>query len=263
VTPHEALVGIRDGNYHAGGFRCLQLLRLNEHCFAELRADVARLCHHEHPSDVRADDHVTNWTRPRGENLQFSLLNSSGRCEDFSDDHDLSCFGKRFHLGDEYPSLRRFIEAFPHAINFRVNVLGPGARLAPHEEHSIIRTRTGLISACVRFHLPIVTNPAAELILGGQVFHLVAGTIYFVNHGCIHSARNSGSQRRIHLVWDLLLTRESYDATFGGGLAWSIPTEDDDRASSPLRTERMGAYVRLLPPVDREEAEQLDLCEPQ
>lgn len=178
VTPRQLLDGLRDGNYHAGGIRCLRLMRLHAPFFTGLKAEVADLCRREQPSDVRAPDHVTNWTRPRGEVLQFSLFNLSGRASDFSEDHDLSSFGKRFHLGADYPMLASFIETFPDITNLRLNVLGPGARLAAHEEHSIIRTQTGSIGACVRYHLPLVTNQTAELTLDGHVFHLEAGIVY-------------------------------------------------------------------------------------
>jgi hypothetical protein len=263
MTPRDALAGIRDGNYHMGGFRCLRLARLDDRFFAELCCDLARLCASEPPSDARSIEHVTNWTRPRGEVLQFSLLNASGKCNDFSRDHDQSCFGKKFHLGGAYLVLREFIAAFPHMINCRMNVLGPGARLAGHEEHSVIRTRTGSIGAVARFHLPVETNTNAELVLDGQTFHLEAGIIHYVNHGCVHAARNGGTQRRVHLVWDLLLTGAAYDATFGTGPAWSTRIDDGDRAAVPVRTERQGAHIRLPSPVDPATAEQIDLCEPQ
>jgi hypothetical protein len=265
VTPRALLDGIRDGNFHAGGIRCLRLLRLDVDYFGRLRAEVAQLCHRERPSDVRASDHVTNWTRPKGEVLQFSLLNLSGRASDFSDDHDLSTFGKRFHHGDEYPSLATFIDTFPDITNFRVNVLGPGARLAAHEEHSIIRTQTGSIGACIRYHLPLVTNEGAELTLDDQVVHLEAGVVLVVNHGCVDAARNSGLERRVHLVWDQLLTRQAFDAAFGddAGPAWATRIRDDQRTPSARRVERLGAYLRLPPAVDRETAEALELCGPQ
>lgn len=265
MTPRELLDGVRDGNVHAGGIRCLRLMRLNDPYVAALRAEVAQLCHRERPSDVRASDHVTNWTRPRGEVLQFSLLNLSGRPDDFSEDHDLSSFGKRFHLRADYPSLASVIDTFPDMLNFRVNVLGPGARLAAHEEHSIVRTQTGAIGACIRFHLPLVTNHGAELTLDGHVFHLEAGIVHFVNHGCVHAVRNGGAQRRVHLVWDQWLTRNAYDVAFGddAGPTWATRIRDNERTPSPLRVERMGAYVRLPPSVASDAAQEVDFCNPQ
>lgn len=265
MTPRQLLDGLRDGNYHSGGIRCLQLLRLHDDSFARLAAEVENLSQHEDPSHVREKEHITNWTRPRGEVTQFSLINHSGLTSDFSQDHDLSSFGKRFHLGDKYRMLASFIDTFPDITNFRANVLGPGAQLAAHEEHSIIRTQTGSICACIRYHLPLMTNPGAELTLDGHVFHLEAGTIYLVNQGCVHSARNTGTKRRVHLVWDQLLTRQAYEAVFAPEVdpAFGVRIQTADQVPGARRVERIGAYMRLPSPVDREAAEHLDLCNTQ
>lgn len=257
--------GIRDGNYHEGGIRCLQLFRLEGTFFAELRSEVERLCATEQPSDVSRPEHVTNWTRPLGTVLQFSLLNASGRYDDFSADHRTTCLGKRFHGSEKYPTLSKFISTFPDTINFRVNVLGPRARLSAHEEHSVIRTASMSVGLRVRFHLPVVSSPLAEMMLDGYVYHLRPGTGYFVNHGCIHSARNGGERHRIHLVWDMLLTRAAFACAFGDEPAppplLRIP--ENQQTLAALRTVRTGAYLRLPPPVTRDEARMADWCEAQ
>ena len=107
---------------------------------------MTRLTEAERASDVGDPTHVTNWTRPRGTVLQFSLFNASGRFDDFSCDHDFSSFGKRFHSGSSYPELARLIDWLPNIVNFRVNVMGPHASLAPHEEHALVRSRTGAVA---------------------------------------------------------------------------------------------------------------------
>jgi hypothetical protein len=264
VTARELLNGVRDGNFHEGGIRCLRLMRMYDDYFDRLKAEIALLGQREVPSDVGASGHITNWTRPRGEVRQYSLLNASGRTSDFSDDHAVSSFGKQLHLGGDYPMLKAFVDTFPDIINFRINALGPGARLAAHEEHSIVRTERGTIGACLRYHLPIVTNPGAELTLDGEVFHLEEGIVHLVNHGCVHAVRN-GSERRVHLVWDQLLTRDAYDVIFGEGNdpEWGRCIRGEERIARSLRTERMGACVRLPPSVTRKEAEQMDFCEVQ
>ena len=130
MTPRELFDGIRKGNFHCGGIRCLKLMRLHGSHFTAMRQEIARICKSEQPSNVGSSDHITNWTRPRGEVLQFSLLNLSGSTSDFSGDHDLSTFGKRFHHAREYPAVAAFIDSFPDILNLRVNILGAGARLA-------------------------------------------------------------------------------------------------------------------------------------
>ena len=239
--------GIRDANCHKGGIRCLQLFQVKEGFFGGLRAAVEDLVRDETPSDVRDALHVTNWTRPVGAVTQFSLLNTSGRYDDFSTDHNGLHNGKRFYGAAKYPYLAQFIEAFPEANNFRLNVIGPKARLSPHEEHSIFRTTKGSIAARVRFHLPIISNPHAELILDGWVFHLVPGTVYFVNHGCVHSARNGGERDRLHLVWDMLLTRNLFDCMFDSKSlpTWLARIPTIEQVPKRLRTERVGAFLSL------------------
>ncbi|WP_428265317.1 aspartyl/asparaginyl beta-hydroxylase domain-containing protein [Haliangium sp.] len=257
------LDGIRAGDQHQGGIRCLRLFRLDRDYFSALRDQVVRLCDREHPSDVSRPEHITNWTRPVGQVQQFSLLAGSGRYDDFSSDHDQSCLGKRFHGAAEYPLLGAFVAAFPHAINVRINLLGPGAGLSPHEEHALFRTRAGTIGARVRLHLPVVTTPAAELVLDGEVHHLDAGTIYYINHGCVHAAFNRGDSARIHLVWDLLLTHDVYRGVFAPTARLDLPlvrVDESERVPAPARVERMGAHRRLPSSLSGEHIDELGLC---
>src|SRR6266567_8431882 len=120
----ETLNGIRDADFHEGGIRCLQLLMVDAPFFGRLREDILRLCHVNQPSEVSQKDHITSWTQPYGETLQFSLLNSSGDYADTSTDHNQSCLGKQFHERDAYPTLAYFMDLFPHCINFRLNSMG-------------------------------------------------------------------------------------------------------------------------------------------
>jgi hypothetical protein len=266
MNARELLEGIRDGDRHAGGIRCRRLLRLHPEYAAEIRREVERLCRHAPPSRVGDAGHATHWTRPVGEVRQWSLLNGSGWTDDFSRDHDLSCLGKRFHHAEEHPAIARLIAAFPHSINFRINLLEPGSSLSAHEEHVAFRTRAGTVGARVRLHLPVATGPGAEVTLDGLVYHLEADTIHFVNHGCVHSARNRADRPRIHLVFDLLLTQGSFDLAFGPADLAGIPAvrvPDQDADPVPLRAERMGAHRRLPPPVSPEEFQAFDFCEVQ
>jgi hypothetical protein len=265
VTPDELLAGIRDADRHAHGIRCLQLFRLEETFFDQLCAQVETLTHAHSPSVVSDPRHVTNWTHPHGEVTQFSLLNASGRFDDFSADHDASCFGKWFHHAALYPAVGVLISLFPHLLNFRINVLGPGAALSPHEEHALIRTRSGSVGVRVRFHLPVVSNQAADLTLDGYVYHLREGVIYYVNHGCVHAASNAADKPRTHLVWDMLLTREVFESTFANEVPAtpliSIPA--GEQVPTPIRTQLHSEYYRLQPLVTKQEATRLRLCEPQ
>lgn len=257
MSAASILAGIRDGDYHQGGIRCLRLLRLRHAAFADLRGEVAELIRSREPSSAGRPRHPTAWVGPSGEVLQYSLLNASGRADDTSGDHNESCLGKRFHDAVSFPALGRLVQALPHCINFRVNLLGPGASLGAHEEHVTLRLRSGRIGLRGRFHLPVTTNPLAELSLDGDVYHLEEGVVHFVNNGCVHSAANGGDARRVHLVWDMLLTREACECMFGE-LAepepWLARVPRGEREPAPVRSVAMPPARRLPRPVPWREA---------
>jgi hypothetical protein len=261
MTADELLAGIRDGNFHYGGIRCLRLFRVERELAGALRDEVDRLCETEHGSDVQEREHVTHWTRPTGAVRQFSLLNRSGDFADFRDDHDLSCRGKQFHHAARYPRLAAFIGGFEHAVNFRANVLGAGAGLSPHEEHSLFLSKAGTPAVRARFHLPLHSSREAHMMLDGEAHRFAPRTIYYFNQGCVHAATNAGGAPRIHLVWDLLLTQQVFEMMFGDapvppGLQRLAPHEREMR---PRGREPMLNYARLPPCVTPLEADRLVL----
>lgn len=238
------------------GLRVLRLFDLPPDEAAALADEARRLCGLESPSAVTDEGHVTNWTGPQGHVVQFSLVNRSGRLDDFTEDHDLSCLGKYFAHRDRYPALGRWLDGIPHLVNARLNVLGPGSSLQPHQEHVVFRTAGGGVGARLRFHLPLVTSDGAELLLDGEVHNLDARSVYFVNHGCAHAARNGGDADRLHLVWDLLLTAEAHAWAFAGGHGRpGAPVEPPPRRREDLRGHR-----RLLSPIPSNEVDAVALC---
>jgi hypothetical protein len=266
MTVEETLRAIRDADFHEPGLRCLRLFALERSSFHGLREDVDRLRAHETPSDPREHRHVTHWTRPSGTVLQWSLLNASGRFDDTSADHDRSCLGKAFHHASRYPLLARFVGLFPHCLGFRLNLLGPGARLSPHEEHVTLRTRAGAVALRARFHLPVRTNAEAEVALDGEVFHLEEGLVHFFNNGCVHDARNAGAEERLHLVWDMLLTGSAAGFMFGDGPVGELPGRRlgaEERRVRPRRLEPVGGVARVAPFVSRAEARSVSFAEPE
>ncbi|MET9886491.1 aspartyl/asparaginyl beta-hydroxylase domain-containing protein [Streptomyces sp. NPDC006430] len=255
----QILDGIRDANYHRPGIRCLRLMRADPAAADRLAAEVALLRARQRPSLAGAPGHVTAWTGPSGRVEQYSLLNASGRCDDFSRDHDLSAFGKRFHHGAHHPALAALIGSLPHLVNFRINVLGPGASLAPHEEHSVVRAKSGAVGIRARFHLPLTTHPAATLLLDGDVHHLEAGAVYLVNHGCVHAAENAGPADRTHLVWDMLLTTEAAAVMFGRGPVPAGFTRTRRRVAPPAARRTVMRWERIAPQVREAEARSVGL----
>jgi len=211
----QTLQSIAAANYHRPGLRIAHLFDVESRWFAELVCEVRQLRADQVPSLPGRGGHVTKWVQPRGRVEQYSLVTASGRYDDFSRDHDLSCFGKRFRDHARYPLLGRLIDDLPHLVNMRVNVLGVGAALPLHEEHSVVRSVTGAVGIRARFHLPLVTAAGATLALDGLVYQLAAGGVYFVNHGCVHAAVNNTGVERVHVVWDMLLTIEATAVMFG------------------------------------------------
>jgi Aspartyl/Asparaginyl beta-hydroxylase len=262
MTADELLAGIRDADLHRGGIRCLRLFRVARELARALGAEVDWLCATEQGSDVQEREHVTHWTGPHGAVRQFSLLNRGGGFADFRDDHDLSCRDKKFHQADRYPRLAAFVACFPHAINFRVNVLGVGAGLSPHEEHCLFRSNAGTAAVRARFHLPIRTSRQARMTLEGDVVRFVPRTIYYFNQGSVHAANNGGNAPRIHLVWDMLLTARVFDLMFGD----DVPPEGlrrlsrDAQAVPVLARDPIARYARMPPRVTPPEADRLALC---
>lgn len=192
-----------------------KLYDLKPEFFHNLQEDVRRLISKNQPSDVQKKKHVTNWTKPWGYAIQYSLLNTSGQFNDTSVDHDSSIFNKKFHHPQDYPYLNQFIKMFPHATNFRVNVMGSQSGLSQHEECSCMENQNGQPIIRARFHIPIKTNDKVHMFVDGDVFSFKEGSIYFFNNGGIHSSENNHpTDERIHLVWDMLLTQDTFARMF-------------------------------------------------
>ncbi len=242
----KVLSDIARANFHKGGLKTARLFQVDPAFFQQVRTDVLRFVEAHKPSDVQGVQHVTNWTKPFGSVFQFSLLNRSGRVDDTSSDHELSLAGKRFHFEDEFPALGAFVTSFPHAINMRLNAMGTKGGLSPHEEHPLRYRTQRDCWLTVRFHLPVVTNPKVEVLLDGELFRLEEGSVFFFNNGCIHSAVNQGETVRYHLVWDMLLTHETYELMFaeaGGALPPFLRrTTGAGRAPAPHRREPIREY---------------------
>lgn len=264
----EALFrGLRRGNSQGvGGLVCRKILRLQPEFLGEIQQEVNDLCEHHLPSDVHDPEHITHWTQPFGGVYQFSLFNRSGCFDDFSSDHDHSCLHKHFHAGEAYPALARLMAALPHLVNFRLNLLCPQSGLQAHEENLFFLSKHHTVAAKLRFHLPVQTNPGAEVMLAGQIHHLEAGTIYFVHHGCAHSAHNHGDENRLHLVWDMLLTQDTFHWMQGLATCCNdalLPIPEDQANCEPLRLVPIGASQRLVPLIAPNERVNLAFCLPQ
>ncbi len=224
----------------------LQLFRLEPKFFEELAIEVKEFLSY----------YPTNSSK-------LVLFNRTGNVFDRSADHDGSIQNKRFFYGQKYPHLARLISLFPHAINFRMTVMKPGRRLFQHDENICLKHRlTGEPCLRVRFHLPIQTNPKAMMFMDGNLYHFDPGVIYFFHNGRVHDAINGDkNEERIHLIWDMLLTEDTYERMFER----SIPMDglmrlEDMRVTLIGKDEVEPNYLKRERILSEEEAMRATLC---
>jgi hypothetical protein len=232
-------------NFHKGGIKCLRLFKMNRDFFSLLRKEALILAAHNTPSDSGDPSVISRTgTRPYGNHYQYSLFNESGRYNDPSTDWNRSTENKRFHYEKKYPSLSSFINFFPGITNMNLLVLGPGSGLLPHEAHVMTKCNNKK-SLILRFHLPLLTNPRAEMLLDNEYFRFEEQYVYFFNEGCIHSAYNRGTDYRYHLSWDMHLNDEVFEFMFPDKDANTVfmnSVEERERFVIPHRYEKTGAY---------------------
>jgi aspartyl/asparaginyl beta-hydroxylase (cupin superfamily) len=76
------------------------------------------------------------------------------------------------------------------AKNARLSVLAPGGRILEHRDVSHPR----------RVHVPLVTSPAATVMIDRVVYRWPAGEAWEADFSRPHSAANTGLERRVHLL---------------------------------------------------------------
>lgn len=225
---------IAEANFHGKkGLYTEKVFEFKSDFFKELQKECIELANSQVSSQVE-EGHITNWTSPFGDAVQYSLKNTSGNFNDTSTDHTLNLKNKKFHYPDEYPTINKLISLFPTATNFRLNGMGVKSGLSPHEEHIVYKL--GFMKSFVRarFHIPIQTNNNVAMLIGNQIYHFEEGNMYFFNNGAIHSADNQGESYRFHFVFDVLLDKKSNDFLFYSN---DLPDflERKNEAVKPLR----------------------------
>lgn len=196
---------ILKADMHKGGLKTLLIESVEN--FENIKKECVDIFNACNPSDVTNKTHRTYWTNPYGEAKQWSLWNDTGF---FDENNSISAQpknikNKKFHYEDKFPNLANFLNQWPDKLNARLNLLSPNSGLNQHEEQ--IQQKWGEFNSIrIRFHLPIITNENCLLFLDGEWFHFKEGKIYFFNNGCVHAAKNDSNLKRLHLVWDCLLT---------------------------------------------------------
>jgi len=235
--------GLRDAYEHRGGVKTLRLGYLAPDWFAEIQKEAAFIIDGGNSSDVTASNHVTNWTRPRGQVKQYSLFNSSGRSEDTSGDYGYrGDASKKKFVFPQLTGLKRFAALFGDSLrNLRLNGMGTQSGLSAHEENSITAHALGT-DHIVRFHLPVFTNTEAYIHLDDERFHYREGELYFFHHGCVHAAINQGAEARYHLVFDCFFDRKMFQRVFPG-----TPSPDAGYMKSSSRETQLSGDPFIFP----------------
>jgi hypothetical protein len=77
-----------------------------------------------------------------------------------------------------------------------VTRLGPGKRIARHKDSH------PSFSIAHRIHVPLVTNPGVEFVVGPEKVPPRAGFAFELNNLMLHHVTNNGSEDRIHFIFD-------------------------------------------------------------
>lgn len=207
-----------------------------------LGGDAERMIRDEKPSEVSGEGHATHWVGVRGRVSQFQLVNETGKFEDTDSNYIPAMWDeqpqlldavtgamtkpKKFHHAKAYPHIAGFLRSRKNLVNARLNVIWPGSSLAPHAENVILKMPDRSPRLKLRFHLPLLTNTKARVMVGWRTSYLEPGTIYFVHNGRPHAAWNDGDEPRAHLVWDEILwmeTRKLLDTSWPAHTLAKIP----------------------------------------
>jgi mannose-6-phosphate isomerase-like protein (cupin superfamily) len=126
----------------------------------------------------------------------------------------------------------------------RLMGLGAGAEVPEHVDvHYHWRTH-------LRIHVPVITNPGVEFTCGGETVHMAPGECWLFDSFRWHEVHNRGSERRVHLVLDTVVTESLWDlidAAQTGTADEARLLRPGDRPAEPLAFERVNAPEIMSP----------------
>jgi Aspartyl/Asparaginyl beta-hydroxylase len=105
---------------------------------------------------------------------------------------------------DKAPYFAEILAAIPAPLrSVRLMALGPRVQVPEHRDG-----KCGFPWGVTRLHVPVITNPGAEVVIDRQSTHWDAGRLWFGDFNRPHYVRNAGDEPRIHLVIDVMVTLE-------------------------------------------------------
>jgi hypothetical protein len=125
----------------------------------------------------------------------------------------------------------------------RLMGLGPGAEVPAHIDVNYYwRTH-------IRIHIPVITNPAVEFTVDGQIGRLAAGECWVLDTFRSHTVANRGDERRVHLVLDTVGGERLWDLVRAGEAGKAPPSLVEPRqvARHELEFEQVNAPAIMSP----------------
>jgi hypothetical protein len=202
--------GLAMGNWHKPG-SILSLDVGNIIPFSDLKSEIIDIMETKPYRDLRTRQSDPGTAAALDDVRHWSLFNRSGKTDDYSDDFNYETKDKKVHGG---PIIKSIFSSVPSLVNIRIAYMGPGAALDVHEEQLAFPRAGKKVALRCRFHIPIITDENAVMMLDGQQFHYEEGKLYAFNNGCIHDACNNGNTGRTHLLFDILLTKDAAEFFF-------------------------------------------------
>ena len=198
---------IEEFRKHHSETRLIPCLRVKDSIMNDIEKEILILVKNFEISEKNTKKHGTDFTKPYGTITQSCLYNTTGNLLDFSTDYQMSK-NEKFFFDPNYKNIHYIFKMFEqNLINFWLIGMSKKSGLSPHK---VLSNNDGK-KFRVRFHLPVITNSSAWVMLDWQKFWLKRGIIYFFNDGCIHTAGNDGNQTRYHLIWDCVLDEKLFD----------------------------------------------------
>ena len=112
---------------------------------------------------------------------------------------ELTAWGKQCPLTMD--ALTQYFDKFgKQIVRLYLSILDPGKQIYPHPDQ-----RPGLTNGKeLRYGMAVTTNDQCRLTCAGEVVHVPAGTMYWMDNYKEHSATNFGPTTRIHLYMDVM-----------------------------------------------------------
>ena len=83
-------------------------------------------------------------------------------------------------------------------IKLEINLMPPSTKIETHTD------KWGVMSNCIRVHIPIQTNDQVLFKIGNNTYTIPEGQMFEFNNQIPHSIENNGDNVRVHYVFDLI-----------------------------------------------------------